>query len=305
MTIKSPKHLQNDALLICTRNRFNELDNLSKTLNNCAYLPEILVIIDASDEFNEEFLKHIFGGIFSKVLIKHTTASLPYQRNIGTKLLPLHVQNVHFIDDDFHPEPFYFYHLSNFLNKSDFTILGSGGSLISTKNKSNTSVFHTLFNLDSHIPGIVLSSGRTTEPQAITTSIFAYSTQFLSGCSMSFKKSTFESFSFDEHLSGYAQDEDLAFCLQLPKNSLYVVPEAKGRHLKSLSNRLVDFTFKKSSVINRFYVMNKYAPTVFNKSSFYFSLLGQTLILAKHPIKNLNLIKGLVSGWIEILKKEF
>jgi len=302
MTTKSPNVLLNEALLICTRNRLNELDSLATTLNLCSFIPEYIVLIDASDKHEKSTLTSLFSIIKSKLIISASEiASIPFQRNLGVSLLPNTCEIVHFIDDDFLPNQDYFFYLSQFLIQNKNKALGAGGRILPISIKNNLTVFDSIFGLNASEPGIVLPSGRTTESQAILHSSFSYTSLFLSGCSMSFFFNIFSSFKFDETLQGYAQDEDLAFCLQLPRNSIFVVPYANGKHQKSITNRLNNYSFKKMSVINRFYVMNTYAKNYFSIPSFHWSLLGQLIILCKSPIKNSSLIKGLLAGWMNIL----
>jgi hypothetical protein len=304
MISKNHKFLKNEALVICTRNRIIELQKLALILKKCTYLPDEFILVDASDIFKENELLLLFDGLFPKIIISESIASLPFQRNKAISLLSKEIEIVHFIDDDFFPSESYFFHLSFFL-KNNSEALGAGGILLPIRNKPKISLFHTIFKLDSNVPGIVLSSGRTSDSQSYVYSSFPYKTQFLSGCSMSFKQSVTTQFNFDENLKGYAQDEDVAFCLQLPPKSLFVIPEATGFHHKSPLNRLNDFEFKKISVQNRYYVMKTYSPSIFKKSHFLLSLIGQLLILLRSPIKNYKLIHGLICGYLEVLNSKF
>ncbi len=303
MTTKSPEILYNEALIICTKNRLYELKNVATSLYLCSFIPEYIVLIDGSDLHEKLTITKLFSHLNSTLLISSTEiASIPFQRNLGISLLPNSCKIVHFIDDDFLPNKNYFHHLSQFLLLNKNKVLGAGGRILPISKKNKSTLFHFIFGLNSNQPGIVLSSGRTTESQAILHSFFPYTSLFLSGCSMSFDYSIFSRFKFDESLKGYAQDEDLAFCLQLPKDSIFVVPKAFGIHLKSTTNRLDKISFKKMSVINRFYVMKNYASNRFSVPAFHWSIFGQLLILCKSPVKNSDLIKGLISGWFSMLK---
>lgn len=294
------KFLENEALLICTKDRYAILEELAFSLSKCSFLPEFLVFVDASHPQNPEFINKSFSFFGQKLSVISSKAHLPFQRNLGIKSLPKSINIIHFIDDDFLPNSDYFSHLSAFL-KSKNSALGVGGK-IEPISKSNPNWISSLFLLETKQAGILLKSGRTTEPQATENGVISYPTQFLSGCSMSFKSHIFSSFLFDETLEAYAQDEDLAFCLQLPENTLFVEPKAIGFHKKSTLSRLNPRFYKKMVILNRWIVLQNYAKARIHPLAFFWSCLGQILIMSRNPNKNKELIFGVFDALNHILK---
>lgn len=291
--------LKNEVLLICTKDRYPILEELAFSLSKCSFLPEFLVFVDASSPSKPELIYEAFSVFGEKLSVIQTKAQLPFQRNVGIKSLPKSIEIIHFIDDDFLPNPDYFFYLSAFLQKSRNSVIGAGGK-INPSSKSKINWFSRLFLLDCEQPGVLLKSGRTSEPQAILSRDFTYPTRFLSGCSMSFKAHIFSSFLFDEELQGYAQDEDLAFCLQLTKNSFFVEPKAIGFHNKSTLTRLNPRLFKKMVILNRWNILQKYVKSEIYPLAFFWSCLGQIIALSRNPIQNKELIFGVFDALKEI-----
>ena len=292
--------LNQESLLICTYNRYDSLRQVSESLSKCSSIPSSIYIIDSSDEKQSISILSWFSWFCGDLKLLESDAHLTKQRNIGIKLAIENHHIIHFIDDDFFPDVNYFKDLSSFLNQQP-NALGVGGQILPIKNSKSTWI-ERFFLLNNNKPGKVLRSGRTTEPQAIDHLKAPYSTQFLSGCSMSFRSSVFKEHLFDESLKGYAQDEDLDFCLKLPEGSIYVEPKAKGYHKKEFNGRLNAFEFKKMAVLNRWYVMRKLSRHGFHPIYFIWSSIGQLISLLKHPIKNQAPIRGFVHGCLELLK---
>jgi GT2 family glycosyltransferase len=121
---------------------------------------------------------------------------------------------------------------------------------------------------------------------------------------MSFRFKAFEIAQFDENLFGYAQDEDLAFCLSLRK-PLGVTPFTAIWHDKTPDSRLEPQTFKEKAIVNRYYVVKSLIPNEFSELDFAISLFFQFLSLIRKPIVNKMLIKGLINGakkWLRFRK---
>lgn len=293
--------LENEALIICTFNRQQQLNSTLTYVSLAKKLPEILILCHSgSFDANQINSSHL-NRFKERIFIQSAISSLPYQRNLALKKIPKTIQIIHFIDDDFEPDSNYFSELSAFI-KSNPNCSGVGGKIL-PESQQQLTWYSKIFLLDSNKAGRILKSGRTVEPQANHYLDNPFSTQFLSGCSMSFKSSSIRTKVFDENLLGYAQDEDLAFCLQFKSESLFVNPMAFGYHRKSDDSRLSSFEFKKMSVINRYYVMNTYYKHGFSRFLFLWSHLGQLIALIVSHKSSKDLIFGQIHGLIFVLKQ--
>ena len=78
--------------------------------------------------------------------------------------------------------------------------------------------------LDSPRTGRVLPSGRN---PLVVDVLSVTEVDWLSGCSMSFRRAVFEMFSFNEELTGYGLGEDVEFSYRVhQRGRLLVTPDA-------------------------------------------------------------------------------
>lgn len=286
-----PQKLIDHALIICTKNRASALDKQREYLEMQTHIPEFLYLVDASDIFNDDEHRRRYQHIPVHLTIFHSQPHLPFQRNLAIQHLPDSIRIVHFLDDDSFPEANYFDEINRafFENESFWGI----GGLIKQAN------IHKPFFLDPPIPGTLASNGRTLDAQVFPYSLNRiFESRYLSGCSMSFRREAFDITTFDENLKGYAQDEDLAFCLSL-KKKLGVTPFTAIWHFKVADARLNSCRFKEQAIINRYYVMKTYATAEFSEYRFTLNLFVQCLILIRKPLQN----QELIIGWIRAVKK--
>ncbi len=286
-----PQKLIHHALIICTKNRARTLDKQREYLEKQTHVPEFLFVVDASDSVNDVEHRNRYRHIPINLTVLHSKPHLPFQRNLAIQHLPDSIRIVHFLDDDSFPESNYFVEINrSFLENESFW--GIGGLI----NKTN---IHKPFLLDPTTPGTLSLNGRTLDAQAFPYSLNRiFESRYLSGCSMSFRKEAFDITTFDENLNGYAQDEDLAFCLSL-KKKLGVTPFTSIWHEKAADARLNPCRFKEQAIINRYYVMKMYAATEFSEYKFALNLFIQCLVLIRKPKQN----QELIIGWIRATKK--
>lgn len=107
------------TLVICTRNREDHLERLLNQVSQCAASPELVVIVDSSEEAwtRAKFLALEHSAPF-KLHYLHAREGLPYQRNVGLahlKNLKTKSPVVHFLDDDVEIPPNFFSVACDFL----------------------------------------------------------------------------------------------------------------------------------------------------------------------------------------------
>lgn len=300
--------INNEAVVICTRNRS---DQLHKTLAHILIFPAItewILLVDASDKPNIAYLK--FFNPTSKIKLIHleSAASIPLQRNKAVNYLSsTEVEIIHFIDDDFIPDKDYFSNLSAFMKSNSGCKIAGGIISNNQQQMSHLKLWHKLALLDSKKPGKLLFSGYTSEPQARNdlNDKSPFRVDWVSGCSMSVKYDVFNSIKFDERLKGYAQDEDLDFCLsQPPNNEIWVVPKSKGTHLR-LSHITHEQRINKreTAIFNRYKILIKHKKNPLRKIAFYFSNWISILGMCRNWEKNRDFISISIRSLLKLIKK--
>lgn len=83
------------AVVCCTRNRASQAQRLAREIDACSEGPDIVVVIDSSDE------PLVPPKIGTPLLIFRSSPGLPHQRNVGIDaVLNLGIENIVFLDDD-------------------------------------------------------------------------------------------------------------------------------------------------------------------------------------------------------------
>jgi GT2 family glycosyltransferase len=225
--------LASHGLVICTYRRRDRITQLLRHFILLKSLPAHIVIVNGQKpgekpDFPDVELLRKSGVHFQLISCPPST---PLQRAEGLSCLPPEVSIVHFIDDDFLPEPDYFTALAQvFESKPD--IAGAGGLFTQPVATFSHPKWRRLFGLDGARPGAILPTGYTTLGQVnIVGKTEPFQVDWLSGCSMSFRRSILEKVTFPSELEGYAMDEDLIISAQAGQHgSLLAVPAARGRH---------------------------------------------------------------------------
>lgn len=102
-----------DALIICTKDRPNEIKRLIKYLfSNCVGLPKSIIIVDSSEGKETHRAVSEIKNNSSKLSYLHSSYGLPHQRNVGLAYLfansPKPLDQVFFLDDDCLPSEQFF-----------------------------------------------------------------------------------------------------------------------------------------------------------------------------------------------------
>lgn len=222
-----------DSLVICTKDRPREIERCLSSLLRLDDLPTEILVVDSSgdQETRDIALKFRTDGL-ARVKWVQSPPGLTRQRNLGVRLCDPRSSIIHFIDDDTALEPKYFSELRKAFASND-CVVGVGG-------RDELLPEYRLTRIPSHrrsMEGKVSRAGvnmmsRTIgdgEPREV---------EWLSGCSMSFRRSLFGQITFDERRRGNGPGEDVDFCLRALKyGSLLWCPGAVLRHLQSPINR--------------------------------------------------------------------
>jgi GT2 family glycosyltransferase len=224
-------------LVICTRNRPDELLIALRSIGRQSRLPAGVIVVDASDdERSAAVLEHWKDEIATAgISVTRVAANpcLPAQRNLAARLSVADV--LHFIDDDVTLDCAYLAEIARvFENDRLHRILGVGG-LIQNQPPHRPRLWRRLAMLDSKLEGVVLRSGINVMVTAAKEPRYV---DWLSGCSMSYRRDVVLEHKFDESLAGYALMEDVDFGYRSHHDgSLVLQPHATLVHHVSENGR--------------------------------------------------------------------
>lgn len=308
-----------DALVICTRNRPDELAMCFTSLVECESLPSEIIVVDSSDAPHSARVEETVNAhseIASVVSLLRTKPGLTHQRNEGLKAVSIENEIVHFIDDDSLPLPGYFSEIQAAF-ADNASAVGIGGAVvpcdtmglpINRSRERNSyrrlrSLVKRGFQLDprpGHINraavGIPLSAAdiEPRGPEFIEVS-------YLSGCAMSFRMPAARDTGFnEEYLCGYSLGEDLEFCLRISRHGvLLIAPRAGMRHMTTPTNRLNSVRLMQMNLVNRHHFVKEF-PERFSFSSYAVSVGG--LLLGAMWRRDRESLTGIGSGLLQIVR---
>lgn len=277
-----------EAVVICTRNRPAELE---ETLDSIAAHPPsinlLLAVMDASDAAPQVRIQSVVEDfdVLPSVHWSYTgTPSLARQRNAALDRLPPSVEIVHFIDDDVTVHAGYFETLSAAL-RSASDAGGAGGVIVEPSKAAPTPSaerLRRLFFLSHPEAGHVLSSGCATDAQnpRLNETSSLRETEWLSGCSSSYRRSLLDQHRFDEALTGYSMLEDLDLSYRIHRQARLVVkPEARLTHRRSPSNRFGAERYNHALTVHRRWFVEKHFGNVTSRLAYWWSLVGRLLAI--------------------------
>lgn len=252
---KSPLSL---SVIICTRNRPDDLSRCMRSILIQNHPPNEVIIVDSSDDPSTRRLvdKHQLQHM-TEMHYVYTRPGLTYQRNTGIARSTGDI--IAFLDDDVVLNPNYFLEiLKCFAISND--VYGAGGRV---ENVSQVSLlgkwFRKIFMLNTNGAkyGAMKRSGFASFQMAGPASSIV-STDVLSGCCFCFRKTLFKDNTFDEHFEGYGFMEDVEFSYRVSRGyRLLYTPFATLMHNKSPNARL---DYRKSfemQIVNHHYVFSK------------------------------------------------
>jgi len=234
--------------------------------------------------------------------------SLARQRNYALDWLPHSVQIVHFLDDDVVLDSGYFSRLRAALGSHPH--IGGVGGMIrepSISSSSRAAFLRYLFLIDAPRKGRVLPSGHATSVQLnASSSGHLQQTEWLSGCSCSFRRSVLDDHRFDPALEGYSMLEDLDLSYRVGQVApLFVVPNARLIHHRSPVNRQDAESYAYHGVIHRRWFVEKNLSGPHHCLAFWWSVAGLLLAvrLSNHP-GAMSAYRGLWRGVRSILHRD-
>lgn len=226
----------NDVIVICTRNRPDDMSRFMNSLLGQQRLPKKALVVDSSDGDATEELVTKFSHVNKHVCVQYarTAAGLTYQRNYALRLIREKFDVVHFVDDDVELEPNYLAELNDAFERMP-ELVGAGGAIIDWWNGRRPSAFARFALADSNKSGVVTRAGFNVMVREVTS---AMDVEWLSGCSMSYRSNAISNLWFDERRKGYAIGEDVDFGLRASAiGRVLFIPTARLYHHESPVNR--------------------------------------------------------------------
>ena len=271
MTKVEGLRLLKNIIVICTRNRRDDLQNALASVNTQTVSPDYVLIVDSSDAFIE--LRNNFN--FSFVHIK-SAKNLTFQRNVALSHLKSFSQYslIHFFDDDVILGPNYIDLISqDFIRFPDVSGICARTPGIKTK-KPN--LYKRIFLLDSESSGKVLSSGINVP---FRNDHGVYEVEWLPGCCMSYRLSAITGRSFDEGRTGVGWGEDVDFSYRLSLDSKLICdPHLEIVHKMSMLNRDSFLTQYVNVILNRL-KLQKIPGSKIKTFSIFWAILGEIPML--------------------------
>jgi GT2 family glycosyltransferase len=239
-----------DALIICTRNRSEDMARCLASLMTQKRLPTTVLVVDSSDDTRtQEAVEDLQRQPELSTTISYLRAErgLTKQRNAGLAHIGQDFDVVHFIDDDVEMERLYIDELDRAFEADD-QLVGAGGMVLGG-NRRRPRLTAVLGGRDSHKPGSVIRTGFNIGAHE-TPSLLAV--EWLPGCSMSFRVARIGQHRFDEQRTGYAIGEDVDFGMKMASEGMLLhVPSARLVHHQSPVNRMLRSEITRMAVHHR------------------------------------------------------
>jgi len=296
------------TVIIPTRNREKELNNLLKALGAINTVIDEIIIIDSSDK-NSNNLK-LSGN--TKIVYQHTLIkSAAIQRNIGISLINTSCKYLAFLDDDVLPTIDYFDKLINTLRNKN--AIGVSGVAVNSKKQKKieksklSTIYRHIFLLDSKREGVILSSGVNIPVIISGSSHKVVQTEWLIGCALwDFQKII--NLRFDDRLFGQSLGEDVLFSIKASRiGSLFVDTSTHLEHMESNTERPNQFEFYKMWVRNRYFIVRQLAGKKY-QPAFHWCNLGKSIVLfifiIKSPIKSVSGLIGIAFGYVDLIRRK-
>jgi len=291
------------AVIICTRNRFEDFKKALPSILAQTRLPDELIVVDSSDEKRlEAYLTS--AKLPFPVRYLHTQPGLTLQRNHGIRECAGDL--VFFFDDDVELNAKYLHEVETvFASDIKHEIGAVGGKIVehsspSVRQRLEQFTFYVLrliFGVVGTRNGKFYPSGMPSHLHRNQPSGFI---ECLSGCCMAFRREVFEKARFDEALAHYGlmEDVDISKQVLVAGYKIYYQTSATLIHNESPINRLKVQQWAEMSVVNYDYLFRKsWSREKWRWLFYYWALIG--LFVA-----NFHSLKGL-TGTFNGMKKVF
>ncbi|WP_181802889.1 glycosyltransferase family 2 protein [Streptomyces shenzhenensis] len=266
-------------LIICTRNRADDLRQCLESVAAQSRLPDRVIVVDSSDtDATRRVVDDFRSGSGLAVTFASGPARKTVQMNAALKLLDTATDIVHFTDDDVVLDREY---LAEILATFDAhpECGGVGGRIADLPPRRAKGLVRRVrraFLLDSARQGALLPSGMNT---MCRTGSGPYRVDWLSGCSMSYRRRAIDSVRFDETRARAGSGMDLDFSARVAaRTQLIWTPRAFLNHSASDIERDDELLVRRRVVRSRWRLARIGVGPV-NRPAVLFAVMGDTLML--------------------------
>lgn len=223
-------------LIICTKDRPNELERILENLENCEVAPHTVLVVDSSSNVESKKVVKIHQKSGIKFIHIDSEPGLPHQRNIGVRFihdnkLADEKSIIHFLDDDVEITMNYFTLAENILECDPKLSFLAAFNKLDTKQSIVLRLSKVLLHRD--FSGKILRNGHAYPPINVTVSKFV---EFVAGHSFSIRWPQVGLGMFNDEIRMYGEDLDFQVSLGIKKRWL-VSPEFYVFHKKTKTNR--------------------------------------------------------------------
>lgn len=239
-----------DDLILCTRNRPDEVRACLATVRAQTHVPDRVVVVDSSDGQATEQVVAEAAADWPAGHIGYRRASpgLTHQRNVGIDATTGDV--VHFVDDDTLLDLGYFAAILDVFGADATCEIGGVGGFITNQPEHRFRRVDVWLGLDSAAEGVVLRSGRNIrvydEPPG------DIDVDWLPGCAMSYRRMVFETERPSEEPGPTRMGEDVELSYRVrQRRRLVITPRARLEHLESDAGRASREVFDTVEIVSR------------------------------------------------------
>lgn len=270
-------------VVICTRNRAPELQRcLTSVLGQSVTRLTVFVVDGSDDDASHRVVDEMRALAAPNYEIKYlrTTAGLTRQRNTAIEHLESSTEYVLFLDDDVIIGPEYVAAIEKVFRKEELSDVAGVGGMIQNPPLRRNNLLRRIFYLDSKRGGKVLPSG-------VNVQLFDANeltpVDWISGCTMSFRRCIFNEFHFDSTMQDYSLGEDVDFTFRLSRRyRLLITPEAQIWHLQAESGRDDAMRYARKQILFRYRLVLS-NPNELSVTAFLWCCLGDVLQNFTYP----------------------
>jgi GT2 family glycosyltransferase len=263
-----------DVLVLCTRNRPDEVRTCLQTVRTQTHVPDRVIVVDSSDDdATRDVVRELAPEWPHRSTLEHQRCDPPLTRQRSAGIDASTEDIVHFIDDDTVLEPGYFTGILDAFAADEAEAIGGVGGFVTNRSPYRVRCVDRWLGLDSPLEGVVLPSGRNTgvysEPHE------TIDVDWLSGCAMSFRRRVFEKERPNLAWGRDRNGEDVELSYRMRQHwRLVVTPKARMEHHNSPRER------RSRDLLVRIELVSRYERVIagtgrLNTRAFWISAFGQ------------------------------
>jgi GT2 family glycosyltransferase len=301
------------SVVIPTKNRFQDIIKCMESILVQTFLPDEIVIVDASDTQELKSKIKEFKSEKTKFVYVHTKPGVCYQRNIGIERSDGDI--VFFLDDDTILEKNFIKEIISVFEKDkEKKVGGVCGDIINSKTQNRSVMYHikraistVLATIFFHVKigsgnGKFRLSGFPTYPYG--TNKIANVECLPSGLT-AFRREVLKEFAWDENIY-YMTDDDFSYRVSRKYKNVYT-PYARLIHNVSPAGREKLCMRRKRLIQGHYYLFKKNFPqTTQHRFAFYMSIIGLFVmeILSMMRTRNADGLRGLKDGLLDVKRRK-